>query len=187
MNLTRVKLVTIGEDCSGIGTFGHAMADASRECGGHCIKMWASEKEPALLNVLRASGYNEVHADMLRTPRNMLPAATTSYGLGSRSQPESRSGKQRRGHDPRSKPLKMATQWLRKLPSEDLDNVPLSFVLENVDGMTTGKTGAARFNAILKALRKNFVVKWEKVNARDCPTKPIAGLFGGHPKGPVSC
>ncbi len=77
MNLTRVKLVTIGEDRNGIGTFGHAMADASRECGGHCIKMWASEKEPALLNVLRASEYNEVHDDMLRTPRNVLPAATT--------------------------------------------------------------------------------------------------------------
>ncbi len=166
MNLTRVKLVTIGEDCSGIGTFGHAMADASRECGGHCIKMWASEKDPALLNVLRASEYNEVHDDMLRTPRNVLPADTTSYGLGSPCQPESRSGKQRRGHDPRSRPLKMATQWLRS-DGEDLDNLPLSFVLENVDGMTTGKKGAARFKAILNALGKNFVVKWEKVNARD--------------------
>ena len=33
--------------------------------------------------------------------------------------------------------------------------------------MTTGKKGAARFKAILKALRKTFVVKWEKINARD--------------------
>ncbi len=99
------------------------MQSASIKVGGKgAVKIWSAEIDPVCRALLQTLDQNKLLRDIGSRDLRAILEIADCYGIGSPCQPESRSGKQRRGKDPRSKVLTKVIQWL----SSDAENIPNS-------------------------------------------------------------
>ena len=131
------------------------------------MKIWSAEIDPAYRALLQTLDQNKLTGDISSRDSRTILEIVDCDGIGSPCQPESRSVNLHLVN-PCQPFSKVLTKVIQRLNS-DAENIPNSICLENVDNIRKG-AGTTRWTALMKKLRRRYVMKSRDLNAKGFKT-----------------